>query len=229
MLAGERPRRAASAFQRDVTETDVVIVGGGPAGLAVAVGAAARGLSTIVLERRVHPADKACGEGVMPRGVDALRALGALRYLAAADYAPIDGMRFVQEDGSRLEGRLPGGGALGIRRVALCAALVAAARAAGADVRDGCSVRGYARERDAFLVAAEGGDVRARFLVGADGLSSRVRCSEHLDLATAAPRRFGLRQHFAVRPWSRYVEIHLAEAAEAYVTPTGPERIGVAF
>jgi len=59
-----------------MTEADLVIVGGGPAGLATAIHAAQRGLTSVVLERRALPLDKACGEGVMPGGVAALAAMG---------------------------------------------------------------------------------------------------------------------------------------------------------
>ena len=47
---------------------DVIVVGGGPAGLAVGAEAARRGLDALVLERRPLPADKACGEGLLPAG-----------------------------------------------------------------------------------------------------------------------------------------------------------------
>jgi flavin-dependent dehydrogenase len=57
---------------------DVVVCGGGPAGLAAAIGAAARRLSVLVLEQRVFPPDKACGEGLLPPAVQALDRLGAL-------------------------------------------------------------------------------------------------------------------------------------------------------
>jgi len=43
------------------------------------------------------------------------------------------------------------------------------------------------------------------------------------------PRRFGLRRHFRLAPWAPYVEIHFAPGVEAYVTPTGARRVGVAF
>ena len=57
-------------------DTDVLIAGGGPAGLASAINARQQGLSVIVAEPRDNPIDKACGEGLMPGGLAALAALG---------------------------------------------------------------------------------------------------------------------------------------------------------
>ena len=56
--------------------SDVIVVGGGPVGLATAMYAVSSGLSVVVLEPRQGAVDKACGEGLMPGGVRALASLG---------------------------------------------------------------------------------------------------------------------------------------------------------
>lgn len=210
-------------------KVDVAIVGGGPAGLAVAIHAARRGLSTVVLEKQALSPDKACGEGLMPRGVRELEALGARAYLAPADCAPLEGIRYVQEDATVAEGRLPNGGGLGIRRVALVDALARRARELGAELREHSPVLGHHRTAGGITVTTAAEPIDAQILVAADGLASPLRRSEGLDLPARAARRFGLRQHFQLPPWSRCVEVHLSEAAEAYVTPVGSRRVGVAF
>jgi flavin-dependent dehydrogenase len=210
---------------------DAVVVGGGPAGLAFAAAAARRGHAVTVLERRPLPLDKACGEGILPAGVRALGALGVLHRLASADASPIRELRWVDRDGGVAHLALPGPGGLGVRRLALSAALAAEARSAGAEVVAG-EVRSHRREADRIVaVTAEGEEVPARLLVAADGLASPVRHREGLERPArpGAPRRFGIRQHFAIPPWADAVEVHFGEGVEAYVTPAGDRRVGVAF
>ena len=57
-------------------DTDLLVVGGGPGGLATALHARRHGLSVIVAEPRPDPIDKACGEGLMPGGLAELTSLG---------------------------------------------------------------------------------------------------------------------------------------------------------
>jgi len=57
---------------------DVAICGGGPAGLATAIRAAEAGFATVLYERAEDVPDKACGEGLMPRGLAALSRLSVL-------------------------------------------------------------------------------------------------------------------------------------------------------
>ena len=60
-------------------DVDVLVAGGGPVGLAVAIEARLAGLRTVVVEPRATPIDKACGEGLMPGAVADLAALGVSR------------------------------------------------------------------------------------------------------------------------------------------------------
>jgi menaquinone-9 beta-reductase len=207
---------------------DVAVAGGGPAGLATAIFAARAGLSTVLFDRRSGPPDKACGEGLMPAGVGVLEALGVKDRIPSGDCTPFLGIRYVQEDGSYAEGRLPAPG-LGIRRTALTSALAQRAVEGGVEMRWECPVEGFTTTAEGVTLATAGGEVAAKVLVAADGLHSRLRRLAGLDLPTRLPQRLGLRQHFRLAPWSEFVEVHLGEVMEAFVTPTGASRVGVAF
>jgi menaquinone-9 beta-reductase len=209
---------------------DAVVVGGGPAGLFFAAAAAARGLDVTVLERRAGPVDKACGEGLLPGGVRALSTLGVLGRIGRDDAAPVREIRWIEGDGVTAALRLPAPGGCGVRRTALSAALRARAVELGAELIEGTEVRAHRREGDRIWAElADGGAVAARVLVAADGLASAVRAREGLDRPVPDRPRFGVRRHFALAPWSDAVEVHFGDGAEAYVTPAGAGRVGVAI
>ncbi|WP_139977729.1 geranylgeranyl reductase family protein [Nocardioides litoris] len=65
------------------TETDVLVVGSGPAGSAAAAWAARAGLDTVLTDMAVFPRDKTCGDGLTPRAVGELADLGLEDWLRA--------------------------------------------------------------------------------------------------------------------------------------------------
>ena len=197
---------------------DIVVVGGGPVGLAAAIGASGRGLRTVVLEPRTGPIDKPCGEGLMPAGVRALRDLGA-----APRGREFRGIAYVRGE-RRVTAPFRTGAGLGVRRTELHAALLAAAGAAGVTFR---AHKAVSLEQDADGVLVDG--VRARYAIAADGLHSPMRRLLGLERPSRRPgRRWGQRAHFAVEPWSDVVEVHWGDAAEVYVTPVADDLVGVA-
>jgi len=210
-------------------KSDVAIIGSGPAGLATAIGAAQRGLSVQVFDKQLGPIDKACGEGLMPSGLDALEKLGALQHLDRADSAPFDSITYVQESGTRAVGKLPAPGGLGVRRLALAAALKKRALEVGVTLHEQTGIRSHRRVEGGVELCADAQTFQAGVLVAADGLHSPSREREGLEGPKAALRRFGLRRHVQLTPWSSSVEVHFADGVEAYLTPAGVHRMGVAF
>lgn len=198
---------------------DLVVAGGGPVGLAAAIHAARAGWDVLVREPRAGVIDKACGEGLMPGAVTELAELG----VTPAGH-PIAGIRYL--DGRCLaEAPFRRGAGLGVRRTTLHADLLAAAGAAGIPVT-GPAVRSLRDGGDHVLVDGE----PARFLIGADGLHSRVRQLVGLAdrIRPAGVRRFGLRRHATMAPWTDFVEVHWSPLGEAYVTPVADGQVGIA-
>jgi flavin-dependent dehydrogenase len=224
---------------------DVLVVGGGPVGLATAICCAQQGLSVTVAEPRTAPVDKACGEGVLPAAVGRLAALGVV-----PDGHPLRGIRYLD---ARHQADAPfrHGHGLGVRRTVLHAALAERAAALGITVIRQ-RVSGFDRFDD--HVAAAG--IEARYLVAADGLHSTIRRALERETAAGtgaarngsprngavgngavgdraarhpAPPRYGLRKHYRIPPWTDLVEVYWSASAEAYVTPVAPDTVGVAL
>ena len=72
---------------------DAVVVGGGPAGSAIAARLARHGHTVLLLDREHFPRAKPCGECLSPAAVGALDALGALEAVYAAGPARLAGWR----------------------------------------------------------------------------------------------------------------------------------------
>lgn len=197
---------------------DLIVAGGGPAGLVTAIHAARAGLETVVIDRRHHPIDKACGEGLMPHTVRHLEGLGVgLRGKAFRGITYLDSRR-------RVDATFASGNGLGVRRIVLSEALLDTATAAGVRLVTG-EVGGVSQ--DSNSVSCNG--LRARYLAAADGLHSPLRRSLGLDRPAGGPRRWGLRRHYRVAPWSDTVEVYWAGDTEAYVTPVADDCVGVAI
>ncbi|HET7900627.1 MAG TPA: NAD(P)/FAD-dependent oxidoreductase [Candidatus Nanopelagicales bacterium] len=196
---------------------DLLVIGGGPVGLMTAIHARLAGLEVVVLERRRSQPDKACGEGLMP---DALRRLHAV----GVDPAGMDfgGIAYVAP-GRRATARFADGTGRGVRRTVLRAALEARAEELGAVIVDG-RVDEVANGEQGVVVNG----VEARYAVAADGLHSPVREQVGLARPAGRTRRYGARRHYRIAPWDDVVEVHWSERAEVYLTPVGPELVGVA-
>ncbi|KUI33898.1 monooxygenase [Mycobacterium sp. IS-1496] len=197
---------------------DLLVAGGGPAGLATAVHGARAGLEVVVVERRPGTLDKACGEGMMPHTVAHLDRLGV-----APPGMPLRGIAYLDRD-RRVEAAFRTGPGRGVRRTVLHAALQDAARAAGVRI-----VGGDAGDITQDATSVRAGDFRARYLAAADGLHSPIRRALGLAQPSRGTRRWGIRRHIHTAPWSDHVEVHWGPDSEAYVTPVADDCVGIAI
>ena len=232
---GEKPRRfsALQAWQpaprketRLSFDTDVFILGGGPAGLAAAIAARQKGMRVTLADSQSPPIDKACGEGLMPDSLAAAASLG-IEVPFQAGY-PLNGIRFIGPPHS-VAAEFSDGTGLGIRRTALHQVLVNHAERAGVDLRWNCPVTGM----EGHHARLGQQTITARWMVGADGIRSRVRGWAGLDevrrtsILSGSRSRFSFRRHYRINPWSEFVEIHWADGCQFYITPVSSAEVCV--
>jgi 2-polyprenyl-6-methoxyphenol hydroxylase-like FAD-dependent oxidoreductase len=74
----------------------------------------------------------------------------------------------------------------------------------------------------------DGSLIRARWVIGADGLDSMIRRQCGLDSHFSGSRRFGFRRHYRIAPWTDLAELYWGDRCQVYVTPVGAEEICVA-
>jgi flavin-dependent dehydrogenase len=124
------------------------------------------------------------------------------------------GVRFM-DAASSVEADFSGSTGLGIRRTVLHQRMVERARECGITLLWNTPVTGLTSD-GAFIGGAV---VKARWIIGADGIHSRVRSWIGLNANPRHERRFAQRRHFRVKPWSDRVEAYWSRESQAYVTP----------
>lgn len=213
----------------------VVIAGAGPAGSSLAIRLGRAGIEVDLFDKTTFPRSKPCGEGLMPKAVEDLAALGVLGALREVS-GTFHGIAWVTDD-ARAEARfpeLPGhvGVGLGIPRERLDTVLVEqAAVTPGVRIHMGVGIQEVLR-RDGRVVAVrtEQGELPCDAVVAADGRRSRLRAAAGLDRPPRTRPRAALVAALEIDgPAPEVVEVHILPAGEAYLTPTGPGRLQVAL
>jgi 2-polyprenyl-6-methoxyphenol hydroxylase-like FAD-dependent oxidoreductase len=161
---------------------DAIIVGARCAGSPTAMLLTRNGYRTLVLDRDEFPSDIMSTHFIQPEGTLALERWGLLDALVASGCPPLTHVTTRLGDLAMVPPREPGmpEATYCPRRTVLDKILVDAARAAGAEVREGCSVQELTFDGDRVTgVKARGRDgatftEEARVVIGADGMHSFV-------------------------------------------------------
>jgi geranylgeranyl reductase family protein len=216
-------------------DTDVLVIGGGPAGASCAYHLAAQGIKVTILDYQPFPRDKVCGDFVGPVAIRELAGMGIDQYEAfrktnvitqAALY--LDGKAMITKNIPKVNG-IPDHGRV-VPRLELDDWILQAALKKGAKLVTG-RLQDYQVFSNGVLAHHKKGSLFARMIVGADGSSSTVARI----LTGSKPQAED--RILAVRAYYRNVKC-VADQAELYFTsrsfpgyywffPTGPDTANV--
>ena len=163
----------------------------------------------------------------MPSGVPVLRRLGLESQLNAADMPLLTGIAFGLYGGEPQSVRFPIAGAdrgLGVRRIRFDALLAERLSAdSRIELHQGTSVERALPGRGGLpALQTAMGEVRARFVVAADGLHSKIRRRLGWTVGPQVPLRYGVVGHWKDdRPLDPWVRITVEEGLECYEAPVG--------
>lgn len=217
-------------------DCEVLVVGAGPAGSALAAALAANGRDVLLVESRNHPRPKACAEYASPRIVEELRRLGLADEAWQRDALALDGMRVIRGDDAvdiRYHDGTAPRTAWGLERTAFDAALAAHAASRGARLLERTTFedvqRRGGRAIGATLRTTDGRrTVGCRWLVGADGARSRVAQRLGVERAVRLPRRLGMVAHYEGIPeLATSGEMHVGSGYYVGLAPLSGGRLNV--
>ncbi len=216
-------------------DCDFLVVGAGPAGSSAAAALATSGRTVVLVEAAAHPRPKACAEYASPRIADELRRLGLPNDRWMPDALPLRGMRVIRGSDAVDVAYEDGSGprhAWGLERTRFDAALAVLAVERGAELHERTRLTGALRQGEGWRVSLTGPvgphEVRARWLIGADGARSRVARQLGVERAVRAPRRIGLVAHYEGVPGlDDHGEMHVGRSHYVGLAPLPGGRLNV--
>ena len=222
-------------------DCDVLVVGAGPAGAAVAAHLARGGARVVIAESARLPRAKACAEYASPRIAEELALLGVRRGDWSATAVPIRSMtvhasraafelRYADATGERT--------AWGVDRAQFDALLARHAASCGAELLEATQLVGLTRGDGGRVTGARlrtpAGEtqIRTRLIVGADGARSRTAHEVRAERRVRWPRRLGLVAHYrGVEELRNRAEMHVGRGFYIGLAPTpnGELNVGMAL
>jgi flavin-dependent dehydrogenase len=218
-----------------VTKTDLLVVGGGPAGATIATLAAGKGASVVLLEKDKFPRDKVCGEFLSAEGCGVLHRLNMLQTIKSLGAKAMTSCLLADTKGKYVTSPLPQA-ALGISRATLDTLLLAKAHAAGVTVMEQTQAVGPVVERNIVKgITTKTDTIRAKLVIAADGRRSMLQRALNPDagdpLTTSPESWFGFGTHFSdtTRGLGGRIELYVFEGGYAGLGPIEGGRLDLAL
>jgi menaquinone-9 beta-reductase len=211
------------------TDYDCAIIGGGVAGLALAILLAETGRRTILFEKEAYPYHKVCGEYISNESVNFLRKLGL--DLSAYDLPRMDQLLLSSVSGISVKRNLSIGG-IGFSRYRLDHLLAQKARAGGVEVRAKTKVRDVEFKDDLFEISFGDEKITARAAAGAYGKNSNI--DARLDRTIRAPRErdlfIAVKHHLSLPGYNRtHVEMHNFAGGYCGLSAIEDDRVNMSY
>jgi flavin-dependent dehydrogenase len=213
---------------------DVAIIGAGPAGSSAAISLTRFGYSVALVDKKVFPRDKLCGDFVSPINMPLFCALGIEQQVLSQPHEQIRAFRMTSYLGGDAAVSLPRSHGqrlfgLGLSRACLDELLLCKARIDGVSDFQGFRVQRLERLANGWCLRLESAaalkELSAAILIGADGRNSWVAHRLRLGGKSPSGRRvvgFQMRLKCPDRP-RESVDIHLFPSGYAGVVGIGDD------
>ena len=182
--------------------SDIVIIGGGLAGLTLSILCARKGMKVVVIEKSDYPRQKVCGEYISKESLPLLRHLGIDP--ERLGLPEIDTFVLTSHHGMQSSCHLSTGG-IGISRYTLDDLLAKIARSEGVIIHENTRVTDIKTEKGIFQVITHSGlNFGANMCVGSYGRISGLQTAASTD----GKYFIGVKYHTSQGPEKNKIEIH---------------------
>ena len=188
---------------------DIAIIGGGLAGLCLAIESVKQHFSVILFEKEEYPYHKVCGEYISFESWEFLQRLGV--NLETMDLPQIKKLRLSNFSGKTYAFDLPLGG-FGISRFNLDSQLYKLALAAGVDIFISCKVESISFHHEVFTVISASITAKAKVAIGSFGKRSNLDVKWKRPFTTQKPNALnnyiGIKYHIKYSHPSNIISLH---------------------
>jgi flavin-dependent dehydrogenase len=207
-------------------KNEVIIIGGGLAGLTSAIHLSKLDLKVILIEKNEYPKHKVCGEYISNEVLPYLRWLGL--NIEAIHPTNITKLQFSSVNGKTINSSLPLGG-FGISRYALDAFLYEKAKANGCEIILE-NVENVVFDQDEFTVTtSENLVLKSKIVIGAFGKRSNIDLKLHRDFILKKSPWLAVKAHYSGDFPNDLVGLHNFKGGYCGVSKVEDNRINICY